>query len=303
MKRAVSVSVVLTLPLVVTMLSFSEPSVATGGRKASTGGTKSASAPVREGNRSGVVPILMYHRIGPEEKHMVRSYHNFKTDLDRLYRMGFRPVTLEEYATNRMALPRGTSPVVITFDDSHPTQFRMKGDGTVDPDSFVGIWMSFAKKHPDFPVKGTFFILPNGPFGQSQFSNQKLKMLQDWECEIGSHTMSHPNLSKLTNEQVKKELGDSFDYIYKRGFVARSLATPYGIAPQQRSLLENFSWNGRRYGYENIVLAGASPAPSPFSEKFDRARIPRIQAYQGPYGVTYWLNRISNGKVKPYVQP
>lgn len=257
----------------------------------------------RPGNRMGSVPVLMYHVIGPDEKFMIRSVSNFRNDLLRLYKMGFRPVTLHEYVTNTMVLPRGASPVVITFDDSHPSQFRMLPDGSIDPSSGVGIWAEFAKEHSDFPVKGTFFILPNGPFGQKQFRDQKLAFLKEQGSEIGSHSMTHTALNKLDDEGVKKELAESYDYILELGFTARSFATPYGIAPKNRALLKQFVWQGKHYGYDNVVLAGSSPAPSPFSSHFDRLRIPRIQAYEGTLGVVYWLNRISNGAVQPYVQP
>lgn len=257
----------------------------------------------RPGNRMGVVPVLMYHRIGGEEKEMVRSHQNFKNDLLRMYNMGFRPVTLNEYATNQMDLPRGASPVVITFDDSHPSQFTYLENGEIDPNCAVGIWHEFSKEHEDFPVKGTFFVLPNGPFGQTKLREKKLTFLREQGSELGSHSMSHTALNKLEDEDVKRELAESYNYVNRIGFTARSFATPYGIAPKDRSLLESFEWKGTKYGYDNICLAGASVAPSPLSERLDRARIPRIKAYNGDLGVTYWLNRISNEKVAPYVQP
>lgn len=266
------------------------------------------SAPVRvterPGNRAGRVLVLMYHHLGPEEKPMIRSYENFKKDLNRLYKMGFRPVTLNEYVTNTMDLPRGASPVVLTFDDSHLSQYKILPDGTTDPLSFVGMWQEFAKDKPDFPVKGTFFILPNGPFVQGKFRDQKLAFLRESGSEIGSHSMTHSALNKLTDDQVKAELAESYEYIKRLGFTARSFATPYGIAPKDRALLEKpFEWNGKTYGYDTICLAGASPGPSPLSKDLDRRRIPRIKAYEGEFGVTYWLNRVSNAKLDPYVQP
>ena len=257
----------------------------------------------RAPNRAGKVLVLMYHKVGEKESNMVRSIQNFKNDLLRMYNMGFRPVTLQEYVTNTMVLPAGASPVVITFDDSHPSQFTYLKDGSIDPNCAVGIWLEFAKKHEDFPVKGTFFILPNGPFGQTKLRTQKLAFLASRGSEIGSHTMTHTALNKLTDDEVRKELGESYDYIKRIGFTARSIATPYGIAPKNRSLLERFEWNNQRYGYDNICLAGAGPAPSPLSKQLDRARIPRIKSYDGTLGVTYWLNRISNEVVEPYVQP
>ena len=49
--------------------------------------------------------------------------------------------------------------VVLTFDDSSIGQFRYLEDGTIDPDSAMGILLDFAEAHPDFPpVAITTFI-------------------------------------------------------------------------------------------------------------------------------------------------
>lgn len=257
----------------------------------------------RTGNRLGTVLVLMYHRTGPEEKYMVRTKKNFQADLERLYRLGYRPVTLAEYSSNSMSLPRGASPVVLTFDDSDPSQFKLNSDGSIDSNSFVGIWHEFAKKHPDFPIKGTFFILPNGPFGQKKMAAKKMKMLKEWGSEIGSHTITHSNLSKLTDEQVRKELAESYEYIKQLGFEPTSMALPFGILPKNRDLLKSFSFKGKTYRYWNVCLAGAAPAASPMSPQFNNLRIQRVQAYDGEYGINWWLDYNKKHSTKLYVQP
>ncbi|MBX3113630.1 MAG: polysaccharide deacetylase family protein [Fimbriimonadaceae bacterium] len=257
----------------------------------------------RPGNRLGTVLVLMYHRTGPDEKFMVRSHKRFREDLERLYRLGYRPVTLAEYSLNKMPLPRGASPVVMTFDDSHPSQFALLPDGTIDPNCMIGIWQEFAKKHPDFPIRGTFFVLPNGPFGQKKLSGTKLGMLKKWGCEIGSHTMTHRLLGKLTDQEVKKELGDSYLYVQKLGFEPTSLALPYGGLPTNRELTVEFEYEHSEYSYINVCLAGSEPAPSPLAKNFNRTRIPRVQAYDGTYGIKFWLDENKKHPSKPYVQP
>lgn len=257
----------------------------------------------RPANRMGSVMVLMYHRIGPEEKYMVRSYKKFRQDLELLYKRGYRPVTLHEYASNQMKLPRGAMPVVITFDDSHPTQFGLLKNGQPDPNSAVGIWRKFAATRPDFPVKATWFILPNGPFGDRKTGRKKVQMLLDWGSEIGSHTMSHTSLRKLDDEGVKRELARSYEFIASFGVTPRSFAAPYGVWPKNAKLLQSFTWKGKRYGYDNAVLAGAQPAPSPLSPRFDRHKIPRVLAYGGSYGIKDWVQRAQKNQSRPFVQP
>ncbi|ARU42203.1 hypothetical protein CCB80_14050 [Armatimonadetes bacterium Uphvl-Ar1] len=265
--------------------------------------TPTARVTNRKGNRQGTVLVLMYHRTGPEEKYMVRSRKNFKADLERLYRLGYRPVTLAEYGSNRMKLPRGSSPVVLTFDDSDPSQFSLKSDGTTDPNSMVGIWRSFEKKHPDFPVKGTFFVLPNGPFGRQKDAAKKLNLLKKWGSEIGSHTMTHRSLNKITDSEVSVEFGKSFEYVRKLGFTPDSLALPYGVLPKNRDLLKSAHYGGKNYRYSNVVLAGSEPAPSPLSKSFNPLRIPRVKAYDGEMGINWWLDFNKKHPTKTYVQP
>jgi peptidoglycan/xylan/chitin deacetylase (PgdA/CDA1 family) len=258
----------------------------------------------RPGDTNGDVLVLMYHRFEESERYMVRSLANFKTDLKRLRDAGFRPVTLSEYIDDKMDLPSGASPVVLTFDDSWDSQFRLLPDGSPDPKTAVGAWSEFARKHPDFPVKGTFFCLANGPFGRAAHGPKKIKMLQDWGSEIGAHTMSHPNLARLSDEKVKEEMAKIRFYLERRGAKnVRSFALPYGLLPTNRKLLHGFLWNGNVLKYDAVVLAAGNPAPSPKSSRLNRLRIPRVIGSQDVYGIDNWLKRLRNKTWKPFVQP
>jgi peptidoglycan/xylan/chitin deacetylase (PgdA/CDA1 family) len=249
----------------------------------------------------GHVLILMYHRFGPKEANMVRSLDNFRDDLRRLYRLGYRPVTMTEYVENRMPLPPGASPVVLTFDDSPSSQFAYRRDGKIDPATAVGVWREFARKHPDFPVKGVFYVLPNGPFGDSKTGKKKVSQILAWGGEIGSHTMSHRPLSRLSDDDVKRELVGSLEFLQRLGVSARTLALPYGIMPKNGRLVRGFEWKGRTIAFNSVVWAGASPAPAPGSPRRRLYEIPRVKAYGGTLGIKHWLARVEAGKSRPYV--
>lgn len=257
----------------------------------------------RPANPNGRVLILQYHKFTPTEERWGRTPAHFRLDLERLYRAGFRPVTMSEYLGGNMDLPPGASPVVFTFDDSHPSQFRLLRDGRIDPSSAVGVWHAFAKKHPDFPVKATWYVLPKTPFGQRRFLKQKLKMLRGWGSELGSHTMSHGNLSKKTDQDVMRELAESTEFIRTLGFEPTTLAYPYGIPPTNRRLARSFNWNGKWYAFQGAVLAGSAPAPSPLKPNRDLTGIPRVQGFGGEYGITWWLARVNTRAFRPYVAP
>lgn len=264
------------------------------------GGPAPATAPVAVPEKPGTVPILMYHRTGPHEQYMVRSKENFVRDLNRLYASGFRPVTLAQYAKGEMPLGPGESPVVLTFDDSHLSQFRILPDGSTDPDCFVGIWEEFARRRPDFPVRATFFVNGNGPFEQPAHAKEKVRRLLEHGSEIAWHTMTHPNLARVGPERAKREIASGFAYLAKFGVVPETFALPYGVLPKDRSILEGFRWEGKEVKFRAVVLAGSEPVRAPAS-RANLLRLHRIQAYGGILGIDYWLNRYRDGREKAYV--
>ena len=249
-----------------------------------------------------MVLVVEYHHISEKEARWDRSREKFKADLERLYRLGFRPVTMSEYLDNNMPVAKGASPVVFTFDDANPSQFRLLKDGTIDPQCAVGIWKEFEKSHPDFPVRASFYVLPV-MWGQKAFIQQKVDLLKKWGSELGSHTLTHPQLKKLSEDKVKEELGGAIDMLQKLGQESPVvIALPYGISPKQTDLLKKFDWKGKSYTMKGALLVGANPAPSPEGPKLDRFRIPRIQGVDGEMGITYWINKVEKGEIKVYVK-
>jgi hypothetical protein len=242
------------------------------------------------------VIIVEYHKIAKQEARWDRSIVRFRNDLERFFSLGFRPVTLSSYLDNKMDLAPGASPVVFTLDDSDPSQFKLLPDGRLDPDCALGIWQDFATKHPDFPIRATFFVLPNsGPWGQRKLASRKFQLLKQWGCEVGSHTFSHSRLDRMPPAKVLNELSGAVAYIKKHEFDPFSIALPYGISPKDPSLLKGF--------HRAALLVGAGPAPSPVSKKLNPMRLPRIQGIDGEFGITYWLDKVEKGTFSPYVQP
>lgn len=240
--------------------------------------------------------IVEYHKIAKQEARWDRSIVRFRQDLERFYKLGFRPVPLSSYVTGKIDLAPGASPVIFTFDDSDRSQFVLLDDGTVDSECAVGIWQEFAKMHPDFPVRASFFILPpTGPWGQPKLAAKKFEMLREWGCEVGSHTIDHINLAKTDTAGAANQLQSANDYISKAGFDPFAIALPYGISPKDPALLPKY--------HKVALLVGAGPAPPPGSSKVNLLRLPRIQAIEGEMGITYWLDKMESGEFKPYVEP
>jgi peptidoglycan/xylan/chitin deacetylase (PgdA/CDA1 family) len=88
--------------------------------------------PLRPNNPTGVfrngyqtVPILCYHRFGPEEGKMVVSPKAFAQQMEFLKHNGYRPVRLADlfnFLQGKQALPRKA--VVITMDDGYASMYH-----------------------------------------------------------------------------------------------------------------------------------------------------------------------------------
>lgn len=256
----------------------------------------------RQPNPNGVVFVAEYHHIREGKSTMERSPALMRRDLERLYKHGFRPINVTEYLSGEFNLPPGASPVILTFDDANPTQVAFGPDGELDPNCGLGILKAFSERHRDFPPKAVFFVLPQ-LWGQPEHRAKKIELIKSWGGEVANHTITHPNLSKLSDEKVKEELAGSFKLLEPYGGNPEYLALPLGVSPKNRALLKSFNYQGKEYQMKASFLVGANPAPPPNSEKFDPTRIPRIQACEGPFGLDDWLDKLEKGQVKPWVAP
>lgn len=256
-------------------------------------------------NEAGRVLILEYHEIGDREGDWERHYDNFRKDLERLYRAGFRLVPLQDVLQRRINLPRGTSPVVITFDDADAGQFRYilkDGAPVIDPNCAVGILEEFARAHPDFGKAATFYVyLAAAPFRQQAYVADKLRFLVGNGYEIGNHTFGHADLSKLTPDAIRDELAKLVKAVQAvaPGCPVESLALPYGGYPRDRSALLEGIDEGVQYRNRGVLLVGAEPAPSPYSATFKPLAIPRVQARASE--LDKWLTYLESHPLDRYV--
>lgn len=255
--------------------------------------------------------VLEYHLIGEPEAQWRRTPQNFKADLEMLRADGYYPVTLQDFLTNRMNVPAGKTPVVITFDDSSAGQFRYIGSReapAIDPNSAVGIMEQFAREHPDFPAHATFFVLPGiGPklslFGQPEYIGKKLQFLSSNGYEIGSHTFWHQNLSKCSDADVQKQLVMAEQAIqkYVPNYKMRAIALPYGVMPHNALLARSGEYQGHRYAFNAALLVGAGPAWAPGHVGFDPFHLPRIQAGDHSLGPAAFISYFKKHPDRRYI--
>ena len=279
----------------------SQPSVAAKATETALAVPVAPKEPVsnRPPNHRGMTLVGEWHHIAVGKTTMHRSPEAFRKDLERLDGMGFRPVTARDWLAGKMDLAKGASPIVMTFDDANPDQFQLLPDGSVDPKCAVGIWRAYAKDHPGFPVRATFFVLPT-MWGQPKWVAKKVEMLRAWGCELGNHTITHVALRHQTDERVEKEVGDAALALAKLGEKGPyDLAYPLGSTPKNGAILKGFAYKGGKITTASGFLVGADPSPTPPKDVY---HIPRIQATTGPFGLDDWLDKVAKGRVKVYVE-
>jgi hypothetical protein len=249
-------------------------------------------------NELGRVMILEYHKIDYPEERWTRTPENFRRDLETLYARGYRLQGLTALLEGRITVPAGTTPVVLTFDDSSPGQFRYLGrNGAVeiDPRSGVGVLESFIREKPDFGRAATFFVLPgasrpNRLFDQPEHEGRKLRWLVEQGYELGNHTLWHANLGKYDETTVRAQLAEAQVWVQRHvpDYRLRTLALPHGVYPKDLAWALSGTAKGTTYRHEAILMVAGGAAPSPYAKSFDPVRLQRIQAVE--HDLRHWLN-------------
>ena len=251
----------------------------------------SPAAAAREPNELGRIMVLEYHLIGDRNATYERERGQFRKDLQLLYDRGFRPVTMQQVLDRKLDLPRGLSPVVVTFDDASPSQFRyIERDGQleIDPSSGVGIWLDFTTSHPGWENRAVFCMLPGAEAGRSFFGNKgiegqktewrfrKVQFLQQQGFELCNHTLWHANLGKYGDAMVQEQIARGVMAIDSAvpGYKVRTFALPLGVWPKNRQLAWRGSWtdpkSGRtvKYEFDAVLEVAGGPARGPNDPEF-----------------------------------
>jgi peptidoglycan/xylan/chitin deacetylase (PgdA/CDA1 family) len=248
----------------------------------------------------------MYHQLVPDGGgDYDLSPVEFRRELDRLWREGYRPVRASDLVNGTIDIPRGTTPVVMTFDDATASQAALTDSGRLDPDSAAGILVDFAKSHPGFGPAATFFV-NREPFAAEDRTSELIDLLVGLGFEIANHTRDHLALGTLSAEEVQQQLvlGNRVIHDYLPAADVTTMALPLGSVPQRPELALQGAWDGEQYRFKGVFLVGAEPAPSPFSKAFEPGAIPRVRstADRGvENGSADWLDRLSREPALRYV--
>ncbi|HEY3288336.1 MAG TPA: polysaccharide deacetylase family protein [Gemmatimonadaceae bacterium] len=246
------------------------------------------------------VPILQYHLIGDSDSRWKRSRDGFRRDLQLLYDRGYRPITVAQLVDRQFDIPGGTSPVVFTFDDASPGQFsyiEQQGKLTIDPNSAVGIWLDFSRKHPDWKPRATFCLLPAAKAGHAFFGDKgidgqksewrlsKVRWLAAQGFELCNHTLWHGQLNRFSEAMVQEQIARGALAIDSAvaGYRVRTFALPQGLWPRNHALARAGTWTDARsgrttaYRHDAILEVTGALQGTPYGPGFNPLEIPRTQ--------------------------
>jgi peptidoglycan/xylan/chitin deacetylase (PgdA/CDA1 family) len=161
--------------------------------------------PFKELFRTGL-PILTYHKIGRRPlgarlKGLYLSQSLFRSQLRELRRADFALVSLA--VAGKGSVPKGR-PIVFTFDDG----FRSVVDQALEPlaehrwGAIVFLVSRLLGKTNEWDV----------PTGEKPEPLMDVAQVRDWLAagnEIGSHSLTHPRLSLLPEDQAREEISAS----------------------------------------------------------------------------------------------
>ena len=251
-------------------------------------------------NELGKVPIMMYHGIIDTEENQYtggnvdkdgynRTAKAFREDLEFYYNSGYRMIRLNDYINGVIDVELGFSPIILTFDDGDKNNFNVLGrnsDGSlkIDPNSAVGVLEEFKSKHPDMNVTATFFVM-SGIFNQSEYNREILEWLINHGYDIGNHTTTHPDFTKITTEKTREVVGKMYqkldDLIPNKyvKIVALPFGSPYKKTHENYEYILKGNYNGYEYETEAALRVGWEPELSPFHKDFDKTFLKRCRAY------------------------
>jgi peptidoglycan/xylan/chitin deacetylase (PgdA/CDA1 family) len=202
------------------------------------------------------IPILMYHHIKDTtvqdnniEKDLSVSTEDFAKQVSFLKTAGYNFITMKDLAEvfkTKVLLPE--NPIVLTFDDGYE-------------DNYTNAFPILQKNH----ITATVFLIYE-KIGQTNYLNEsQIKEMSQVDIEFGSHSYSHPNLSRTSVSLLQKEVVDSRQLIgQKLGLTIDSFCYPSG---QYNSLtektVENAGYTTAVTTNEGLVTAKSDPYAFP----------------------------------------
>jgi peptidoglycan/xylan/chitin deacetylase (PgdA/CDA1 family) len=185
---------------------------------------------VRQGPGALEAPILLYHRVRPDEapSRYTISPDIFSDQMAYLADAGcqtIQPSQLREAMLNGLELP--PHPIIITFDDGNE-------------DNYTHAFPIMQ----EYGFSGTAYMVANRLGAEGYLSIPQLQEMIAAGWEIGSHSMTHADLTQVERSQWRIEVLDSRLKLERDLEVeVTSFAFPFGsFVPDLARVIENFGY-------------------------------------------------------------
>jgi peptidoglycan/xylan/chitin deacetylase (PgdA/CDA1 family) len=171
------------------------------------------------------LPILIFHSLDDRGTVISFAAQAFGHNMARLHVRGYRTLSLLDAADRvRQGRPFPTRSLVLTFDDGYETVYHEALPVLQRYGMSATIFITTGQNAP----AGLADRLPSCE-GQAMLSWRQILELRRCGVEIGAHTCTHPDLTRLPPAEIRAEIGASKAIIEDMlGAAVRSFAYPFG---------------------------------------------------------------------------
>ena len=215
------------------------------------------------------VPILMYHGISSQigSRHPYfetnTSLELFAQHMQFLRENDYATVDLNEALEAIMTGRNGQKRVAITFDDGLRDLYT----------AAFPVLMQHGFKATMFIVSGFTGDQPISREGREYLTWQEVREMHSHGIRIGSHTVNHPELYRLSPREVEFEIRQSKETIEDGlGEQIRSFSYPYAFPEHDKKFVERLKDLLQTHGYEDGVTTILGTA----SHQHDWFFLPRL---------------------------
>lgn len=201
------------------------------------------------------------------------SLLEFRRQLDLIEGVGYQPVTFQDidlYARGLAQLP--PRPIVLTFDDAYLDFYELAWPALHEKG-----WKATLYALGDFSIKTSYWESDSERNGNRLMDPRHLRELASVGVEIGSHSLSHCDLTRCSIHQAWKEIAQSKHNLEQLlGHEVLSFSFPFGKQNGAMSALASVA------GYS--FACGVYSGPGQFStDRFNLRRL-SIEKDVGPFG-------------------
>src|SRR5262245_45206987 len=194
---------------------------------------------------------------------------------------GISFVPTSEPASSNASPPRWTA--VPTVPPVRPSEAQAPGVVTLTFDDGRISDATAAKMLAQHGLRGTFFINSGTIDMPGYLTLPDLNAIASSGNEIGGHTVTHPQFSTLTNDEIRRQVCEDRNTLLGWGFPVRSFAYPFGyFTPEIEQIVADCGYNSARglgglktihppagggYSCERCASAETTPPSNPMATK------------------------------------